>query len=61
MEYMERYGDVRDDPRKLLEGVQSIICCAISYYTPFTPDPDALRIARYALGQDYHDIVRRRL
>lgn len=61
MEYMERYSDVRDDPRKLLDGAQSIICCAISYYTSFQQQPGALKIARYALGLDYHDIVRGRL
>lgn len=61
MDYLERYPDLRSDPRMLLEGAQSVICCAFSYYTPVTPAPEALHIARYALGRDYHDILRRRL
>ncbi len=61
MTYMERYSDIRRDPRLLLEGALSMICCAFSYYTPANRQPGALSIARYALGKDYHDIVRRRL
>lgn len=61
MTYMERYGDIRRDPRLLLEGARSMICCAFSYYTSALRQPGALSIARYALGKDYHDIVRRRL
>lgn len=61
MNYMERYGEVRDDPRQLLDGAQSIICCAFPYHTPTEHDENALKIARYAMGKDYHDVVRARL
>lgn len=60
MDYLERYADVRSDPRKLLEGAESIICCAFSYYHPDCPEAN-LRIARYALGSDYHKVLRHRL
>ncbi|MCM1292450.1 MAG: tRNA epoxyqueuosine(34) reductase QueG [Bacteroides sp.] len=59
MAYLERYDDVRHDPRLLLDGARSIISFAFPYY-----HPDArprLRIARYALGRDYHEVVRQRL
>lgn len=62
MEYLEKYTDIRSNPSLLLDGnanAKSIIAVAASYYTP-TPQPN-LRWARYALGQDYHNIIRARL
>lgn len=62
MDYMVRYQDVRSNPELLLEGARSIICCAFPYYYPTKrAEGKTLRIARYALGDDYHDTVRRRL
>lgn len=61
MDYMTRYDDVRRDPRLLLDGARSIISAAFPYYNEATFAPHALRIARYALGDDYHEVVRRRL
>lgn len=61
MAYLEKYPDLRRDPRMLLEGAKSIICCAFPYYHPAPEMPGKLRIARYARGRDYHEVVRRRL
>ena len=62
MDYLQRYSEIRDNPVLLLEGARSIICCAFPYYTPLPADSrPPLSIARYALGRDYHDVVRRRL
>ncbi len=61
MAYLEKYGDVRSDPRLLLEGGKSIIVCAFPYYHPISPRGDWPRFARYALGSDYHEVVRERL
>ena len=65
MDYLNRYPEVRHDPRLLLDGAQSIIMAAFSY------KPDArweeenrrnrLHWARYSLGRDYHEEVRERL
>ncbi|MCI9606707.1 MAG: tRNA epoxyqueuosine(34) reductase QueG [Muribaculaceae bacterium] len=63
MEYMERNMEVRCNPDMLLPGVRSLIVCAFAYPRPASivwPD-DSLRIAAYALGDDYHEVVRRRL
>ncbi len=61
MEYMYRHVDMRLDPRLLVPGVQSIICLALSY-TPAVPLPDdRLHLAAYALGKDYHDVMRQRM
>ncbi|MDE6286269.1 MAG: DUF1730 domain-containing protein [Muribaculaceae bacterium] len=54
LQYMERYPDVRSDPRLLLEGARSIVVCAFSYrrrdHNPWISD--------YALGGDYHTVLR---
>lgn len=59
MGYLEKYDDVRADPRLLLPGARSIVAAAFSYYCPETQGD--LRWARYALGDDYHEVLRRRL
>lgn len=61
MTYLDRYHDVRANPALLLEGARSIICCAFPYTPPVAQDHDAPRIASYALGEDYHDVIRRKL
>ena len=61
MEYMERYSDVRSDPRLLLDGARSIVAAAFNYYTPRNSGAGGLKWARYALGRDYHDELRERL
>lgn len=58
MEYMANHGDLRRDPRLLLEGAQTLIAVAFPY---FTSEPIALNIALYARGRDYHEVIRERL
>ena len=59
MNYLEKYAELRREPQLLLPGAKSLISCAFSYFTPLPPSP--LLWARYALGDDYHDVIRRRL
>lgn len=59
MDYLERYRDIRRDPRLLLEGARTVLCAAFSYSHP-SADRHPL-FADYALGQDYHTVVRRHL
>lgn len=61
MEYLAKYDDVRRDPRLLLKGARSLIVCAFPYARPVRSEPGYLRVASYALGDDYHDVIRRRL
>lgn len=59
MDYLERYRDIRNDPRMLLEGAKSILCCAFPY-----AQPDGRRsplFSDYAVGDDYHEVLRKRL
>ena len=64
--WLERRFEERTDPRVYLPGAQSIICVAANYFAPVpsttaTPPGQRGRIARYALGEDYHQVMMRRL
>lgn len=68
MEYLARNLQRRLDPRELLPDARSIIVVGMNYYTdaeegPGTPapDPDRAVFARYARGDDYHDVMTARL
>ncbi len=66
MAWMAREPERRLDPRRLLADAASIVVVARNYYV-VPPDPGVLtdpsrgRIARYAWGLDYHDVLRKRL
>lgn len=60
MAYMERYDDVRRDPRLLLHGARTVIALALNYYPAVKQDATAPLIAYYAYGRDYHEVVRQR-
>lgn len=62
MDYLARHAELRADPRLLLDGTSSVISIAIPYRHPDSRRVNpAARIASYALGDDYHDVVRKRL
>ncbi len=61
MEWAARHRDLRRDPSLLLEGAQTVISLALNYYpTRFQP-ADAMRVAYYAYGRDYHEVLREKL
>lgn len=61
MDYLGRYSDIRRDPRLLLPGATSVVVAIFSYRTASHPDASLPRFARYALGDDYHEVLRKRL
>lgn len=61
MDYLTRYPEVRFDTRLLLEDAKSMICCAFPFKPTRTLPSTLPYIASYALGEDYHDVIRRRL
>lgn len=63
MAYMARNFDKRVDPRRLVEGAQSVVSVLHNYYQPVAhPDDDAVgKISRYAWGDDYHDVLKEKL
>ncbi len=65
MEYMRRRLDARLDPARILPGARSVLCVALQYH-PLSGRTDAAgdlwpRVARYARGRDYHDLMGRGL
>jgi epoxyqueuosine reductase len=67
MEYMERHGTKRARPAELVPGTVRVISARMDYW-PGGADPDAVLadptlgyISRYAVGRDYHKVVRSRL
>lgn len=62
MVYMANHFDLRTDPTKLVPGAKSVISLIYNYYPKEDPSPSsALKIGRYAYGEDYHKVVRRKL
>jgi epoxyqueuosine reductase len=70
MDYMRRGDEKRCDPQKLLTGTKSIVVLALNYFQSdtlpsdipaTTEDGKRGRIARYAWGDDYHDVVTAKL
>jgi epoxyqueuosine reductase len=62
MHYMENYFDKRLDPRKLVDGAKSVVSLLLNYYTDKKQeDVTAPKISMYALGKDYHDVIKNKL
>ena len=63
MGWMERNFEKRIDPRKLVDGAQSVVSVLHNYYSPTTHSNniDEGKISRYAWGDDYHDVLKERL
>ncbi len=62
MGYMERNVEKRLDPRLLVENAKSIIVLLRNYYPQKKQDTTkSYKIAKYAYGQDYHDVIKKYL
>ncbi len=68
MDYMAAHGSKRSRPAELIPGTRRIISVRLDYFPPRSVDPttvlndpSAAYIARYALGRDYHKVLRARL
>lgn len=68
MDYMQRHGVNRSQPAALVPGTISIVSVRMDYYPAQAADawqvlenPTQAYISRYALGRDYHKLMRRRL
>ena len=61
MQYMERYFELRIDPRQLVPGAKSVITLLLNYFPKDKQDAGALKISKYAFGKDYHEVIREKL
>ena len=65
MHYMQRHGTLRSRPAELLPGAVCVISVRMDYWPPgartaeaVLADPAAGYLSRYALGRDYHKVMR---
>lgn len=68
MAYMARHGTKRSRPPDLVPGTVTIIAARMDYWPPKARDANVVLataelayISRYALGRDYHKVMRKRL
>lgn len=61
MAYLNNNLDKRFDPRLLMPGVKTIVVVALNYFPAHRLPEGEPQIADYALGLDYHDIVKQKL
>ncbi len=62
MGYMANHFDLRTDPTKLVPGAKSVIMLMHNYFPKENQqDPEAPILARYAYGEDYHFVIKRKL
>jgi epoxyqueuosine reductase len=68
MEYMARHGARRARPAELVPGTASIVTVRLNYSSAdardaaeVIDDPERAFVARYALGRDYHKVLRSKL
>lgn len=62
MDYLARYGDLRRDPRLLLEEARTVLTFAFPYGSDSVRRDATLPvISEYALSDDYHDVIRKHL
>jgi epoxyqueuosine reductase len=57
MEWLARSPQRRTDPRYVLPGCQTVIVLAKNYFQGGAPARSNGRIARYAYGEDYHQLM----
>ncbi|MDR3638756.1 MAG: tRNA epoxyqueuosine(34) reductase QueG [Isosphaeraceae bacterium] len=64
MAYLAKRAEARAHPDSLLAGIQSVVMVSFVYGRPESaeaPGPTQAKVARYARGADYHDVLWRRL
>lgn len=66
MDWMASGERKRRDPREVMSTARSVVTCALNYnsdkpYSTECRDPERGWIARYAWGEDYHDLMKRML
>ena len=68
MEFMQRHGSLRSHPEELVPGTIRVITARMDYWPESAAEPwqviddsELAFVSRYALGRDYHKLIRKRL
>ena len=65
MDYLARNGELRADPAKLVPGTMSVISVRMNYlpsnaqFATTLKNKEKAYVSRYALGRDYHKLMRK--
>ena len=58
MKYMENHFELRVNPCLLVPGAKSVITLLKNYFPAQQQENNAVKISKYALGKDYHEVIR---
>ena len=61
MGYMANHFDMRLDPRLLVPGAKSVVSLMLNYYPEELQAEGIPKISKYAYGEDYHKVIKRKL
>lgn len=61
MSYLSKYSDIRIGESELEPGMKSVVVLATNYHRALATTEGGWRLARYALGDDYHDTLWERM
>lgn len=61
MHYMENHFDKRLDPALLVPGAKSVISLLYNYFPSDIQNQDSFHISKYAYGEDYHHVIKKKL
>ncbi len=61
MKFMEKSIDLRKSPEFILKGAKSVIVVGLNYYQKNEYRQGYPYIAKYALGRDYHKVLKKKL
>jgi epoxyqueuosine reductase len=61
MHYMEKHFELRVNPYRLLPGAKSVICFLYNYFPALDQEKSIPKVSKYALGKDYHEVIRPKL
>lgn len=61
MHYMANHSAIRTDPSLLVTGAQTVVSLAFNYYPAQQQVDDSFKIAKYAYGKDYHEVLKSKL
>ncbi|MBC7867173.1 MAG: tRNA epoxyqueuosine(34) reductase QueG [Gloeobacteraceae cyanobacterium ES-bin-316] len=61
MDYMQNHFELRTDPQKLVPGAKSVISLLLNYFPETTIATPTNKVSKYAYGEDYHEVIRKKL
>ena len=63
MAYLANHFDKRLDPTKLVDGAKTVVSLVYNYYPEkqLPHQPEVIKLAKYAYGADYHDVIKAKL